>query len=941
MEAANGDLRVGLTAAEVAERRARDGTNELPSPERRGLAGSLLAMLREPMSLLLLVCGGIYVALGDRQEASMLLGFVVFIMVLSLAQERKTERALESLRDMASPRALVIRDGQRLRVSGRELVQDDVIVVGEGDRVPADAVVLEGSHLAADESVLTGESVPVRKRPWDGAEPVSRPGGDDLPFLYAGTLITAGVGLARVHATGPRSEIGRIGQAMQGHEAQETILQAETRHLVGKLAWIAGALCVLAAVGYGLAQRDALAGVLAGLTLAMAILPNEFPVVVTMFLALGAWRLSRRKVLVRRIPAVESLGAVTVLCVDKTGTLTANRMTVSRIRAGEETFDIGHLRSGPLPESMHETVEYSILASRRDPFDPMERAFKELGEEHLAGTEHLHDDWTLVREYPLRRERLAVVQLWRAPDRPLLMVAAKGAPEAIADLCRSGADERGRIENGVRELAGGGLRVLAIARGEVDEGALPAQPSAMDLRFVGLVGLVDPLRESVPGAVAECRRAGIRVVMITGDYPATAQAVARVAGLDAGRVVTGPELAAMTEDVLRVRVRDTSVFARMLPEQKLGLVEALTSEGEIVGMTGDGVNDAPALKAAHIGIAMGARGTDVAREAAAVVLLEDDFASLVHGVRTGRRIVDNLTKALAYILAVHLPIVGLTLVPIALGLPLVLLPIHIAFLHLVIDPACSIVFEGQTEEADVMARPPRDPRAPLFSRRLLAVSVLQGASVLVVVLAVYLVGLRIGQSEDDARAMTFATFLLSNLGLIFTNRSWSRVILSSSLRDGTLWAVTVGALLFLVLAVYAPPLARVFRFAPLHPVDVGLCLAASALGITWFEVAKWMGQRRRALSRRTRPGRPAAADPRPSPGTAAPGGTRCSARSDRRSALRRSCRTTGIRPRHPRFAGTRSRRSCRRNRRRTCSAPRCCRRSDTSSRRRRLPGSGS
>jgi Ca2+-transporting ATPase len=700
---------------------------------------------------------------------------------------------------------------------------------------------VEGSHLAADESLVSGESAPVRKAVWDGTRPFSRPGGDDLPFLYAGTLVTSGAGIARVHATGPRSEIGRIGQAMQAREAQETLLQAETSRLVVKLAWLAAALSALAAVGYGVATGDALAGLLAGLTVAMAILPNEFPVVVTMFLALGAWRLSRRKVLARRIPAVESLGAVTVLCVDKTGTLTANRMRVSRILAGGEAFDLARLRSEPLPESMHETVEYSILASRRDPFDPMERAFKELGEGELAGTEHLHADWQLVREYPLTRERLAVVQVWHAPDRPRLAVAAKGAPEAIAKMCGSGASEQARVEEGVRALAADGLRVLAIARSEVNEGVLPEDPSALGLGFVGLVGLEDPVRESVPGAVAECRAAGIRVVMITGDYPATAQAVARRAGLDATRVITGPELAALSDEELRARVRDTSVFARMLPEQKLRLVEALAANGEVVGMTGDGVNDAPALKTAHIGIAMGARGTDVAREAAAVVLLEDDFASLAHGVRTGRRIVDNLKKALAYILAVHLPIVGLTLVPIAMGGPLVLMPIHIAFLHLVIDPACSVVFEAQPEEADVMASPPRDPRAPLFNRRVLGVSALQGAAVLVVVLAVYFVGLRLGQSEDDARALTFASFLISNLALIFTNRSWSRVILSSSLRDRTLWGVTAGALLFLALVVYVPPLARMFRFAPLSATDVALCFGAGALSITWFEIAKLLG----------------------------------------------------------------------------------------------------
>ncbi len=369
------DIALGLSAVEVTERRRRDGYNELALTKRHGLAASLWALLREPMSLLLLVCGAIYLAIGDRSEGFMLLGFVLFIILLTLYQERKTESALSALRDLASPRALVIRDGDRIRLAGRELVHDDVIVLAEGDRVPADAVLVQTTHLSADESLVTGESVPVRKAVWDGRMPVARPGGEDLPFIFAGTLITAGAALARVHATGSRTEIGRIGKAMQTREAQETPLQLEARRLVVKLAWVGGSLSALAALVYGFVKHDMVAGVLAGLTLAMAILPNEFPVVVTMFLALGAWRLSKLKVLTRRIPAVESLGALTVLCVDKTGTLTTNRMTVRSISANAKTLDLAELGSSALPESMHETVEYSILASRKDPFDPMERNF--------------------------------------------------------------------------------------------------------------------------------------------------------------------------------------------------------------------------------------------------------------------------------------------------------------------------------------------------------------------------------------------------------------------------------------------------------------------------------------------------------------------------------------------------------------------------------------
>jgi P-type Ca2+ transporter type 2C len=837
----------GLSATEAAARLERDGPNDVGGVKASTLLASILAIVREPMSLLLVACGGIYFVLGDVQEALMLLGFVFFIMGITLFQERKTERALEALRDMASPRALVVRGGQRLRIAGTDVVLGDVLVLSEGDRVPADAVVFSSTHLQVDESLLTGESASVRKSAASGDVAPARPGGEDLPFVYAGTLVIEGSALARVHATGVRTEMGRIGQALDGHaeERQGTILQRETEHLVKRLAVIGVALSVLVVVVYGVARGSWLGGVLAGITLAMAILPNELPVVITVFLALGAWRLSRHRVLTRHIPAIEAIGSATVLCVDKTGTLTQNRMHVQAISAEGETFDVERLAREPLPETFHEAVELSILASRRDPFDPMERAFKELGETYLAGTEHLHPDWELVQEYPLSGELLAVAQVWRAPEPGgALVVAAKGAPEAIGDLCHLDEEALASLRRDALRLAEQGLRVLAVARGEQRDGPLPDRSHDLDYRLVGLVGLADPIREGVPRAIEDCREAGIRVVMITGDYPATAASIAARIGLG-GEVVSGPEIAAMTEGELRACVRDAQVFARVLPEQKLRIVQALRAEGQIVAMTGDGVNDAPALRAANIGVAMGGRGTDVAREAGSLVLLDDDFASLALAVRSGRRIVDNLRKALAYVLAVHVPIIGLTLIPIFMGWPLVLLPIHVAFLHLVIDPACSVVFEAEPDEADIMKRPPRDPRAPLFGTRALALAFLQGAIVMVVVVSVFGISLYRGQGELESRALTFTTFMVANLGLIFANRSRALAGERSG-RNVALWWVTSGAALFLGLVLYVAPLRALFRFGTLHLADVALCVAAGGLSVGWFWLGKRLTKRARA-----------------------------------------------------------------------------------------------
>lgn len=841
------DLRtVGLSETEAAERLSADGFNELPSTKQRNVFAIAFEVVREPMFLLLVACGAIYLILGDAQEAFMLLGFVFFIMGISLYQERKTERTLEALRDLSSPRALVIRGGQQKRIAGREVVRGDILLLAEGDRIPADAVVLSCGHFLADESVLTGESVPVRKIAAEGAVEISRPGGENLPFVYSGTLVVQGQAIAKALATGQWTEIGKIGKALEKLETEQTPLQQETNTLVRKLAVLGVVLCSVVVIVYGLTRANWFDGFLAGITLAMAILPNEFPVVLTIFLALGAWRISQKNVLTRRMPAVETLGSATVLCVDKTGTLTMNHMSVAMLHANSGFYDVQASANADLPEDFHELSEFAILASHRDPFDPMEKALRDLGNLYLSDTEHLHDDWALVSEYPLSNELLALSLVWRSPDGEEYVIAAKGAPEAVFDLCHFDDAHVDRHMRHVAALANQGLRVLGVARSRFRQADLPSEQHDFDFEFLGLVGLADPVRSTVPAAIRECYDAGIRVVMITGDYPGTAHNVASQIGL-AGRdeIITGPELDRMDEGDLQQRIRTVNIFARVVPEQKLRLVTALRANGEIVAMTGDGVNDAPALKAAHIGIAMGGRGTDVAREAASIVLLDDDFSSIVQAIKQGRRIFDNLKKGMAYILAIHVPIAGMTLIPVLLKWPLVLLPVHIAFLHLIIDPACSIVFEAEPEEATVMRRPPRNPSEPLFGKRTWSVSLIQGFGVLVILVALYGFALYRGQPESEARALAFTTLIIANIGLILINRSWAHTALAT-LRspNAALWWVISGAFVFLGLVLYVPVLRELFRFAELHMADVGICLFAGTVSILWFEAFKLIRQQR-------------------------------------------------------------------------------------------------
>ncbi len=832
----------GLSDKDVAERLERYGCNELPSSKKKGIIHIILEVLHEPMFMLLVACGAIYLLLGDVREAALLLGFVFVIMGITIYQENKTENALEALRDLSSPRALVIRNGEQKRIAGREVVLDDIFIVREGDKIPADGTLLWSMNLAADESLLTGESVPVRKCPSDKLETViSRPGGDDLPFLYSGSMITCGQGVAKVTSVGISTQIGKIGKALQSIKEEDTTLKKETGRLVKKIFVLAIALCFLVVCLYGFTRGEWLKGVLAGITLAMALLPEEFPVVLTIFLALGAWRMSKKNVLTRRVAAIETLGAATVLCSDKTGTLTQNKMSIKKLFNCSD-FHEWSVKAEELPEEFHSLVEYGILASKKDPFDPMEKALAELGYKTLINTEHIHEDWPLVEEYALSKELLALSHVWKIPGKKDYVVSAKGAPEAVFDLCHLRADEIQKYSEKINLMASEGLRILGVAASNFDGEKLPSSQHDFEFKFMGLIGWADPVRETVPAAIGECKTAGIRVAMITGDYSATAQNIARQIGLEnPEEVITGPELEKLEPSALAERVKRTNIFARVVPEQKLLIVNALKANGETVAMTGDGVNDAPALKAAHIGVAMGERGTDVARESSSLVLLDDDFTSIVAAVKMGRRVFDNLKKAMAYIISVHVPIAGISLLPIIVGWPVVLYPVHVVFLELIIDPACSIIFEAEEAEDNIMERKPRDPSEPLFGKRMFMLSLLQGACSLLAVAGIFAYSLKSGGGEPEARTLAFITLVISNLGIILVNRSWTKNIFASmKVKNPAIAWVVSGTLFFLGLVIYVPSLRDVFHFAFMHANDILLALSLGVVSVAWFEIIKFI-----------------------------------------------------------------------------------------------------
>lgn len=828
----------GLSDAEAKARLSVDGYNELSHKQQRTILRITAEILKEPMFSLLIAGGAVYLALGDRAEAFLLLAFATLSVVTAVVQEGRSERVLIALRNLTSPRALVVRDKVRKRIPGREVVRGDVIVLSEGDRVPADGRLIAGDDLMADESLLTGESVPVRKA-LGSTEGAARPGGDDLPFVFGGSLIVRGHGMVEIFATGPRSEIGKIGTSLGKIESVPARLATQIKRLV-RLAAVGCLLVSGAAVLlHGMMQGNWLEALLGGIAVGMAMLPEEFPLVITVFMVMGAWRISRARVLTRRASAIETLGSATVLCTDKTGTLTENRMTVVELRTGGLSYrpPIGAIE--PLQARFYALLETCVLASAIEPFDPMEKAFHAVERKARPEHSHPHQGRTLVRSWGLRPDLLAVTQAWQSKEKDESIIATKGAPEAIARLCRLSADATEKILADVDAMASEGMRILGVARARIDSSVCPNAPTDVEFEFLGLVGLADPLRKEVPSAIAECHAAGIKVIMITGDYPATARAIGRQAGLAPGRLMTGEDVDRLNDQQLAEAVRSVITFARVLPAQKLRIVEALRANGEVVGMTGDGVNDAPSLKAADIGIAMGSRGTDVAREAASIVLLDDNFSSIVETIRLGRRIYDNLRKAIGYIIAVHVPIAGLSIIPLLFGMPLVLAPAHIAFMEMIIDPVCSIVFEAESEERDLMNRLPRSAESALIPAELIIWNLLQGGLTFLLVGGVYFVGIWRDMPTDEVRALTFCTLIFANLSLILINRSFSSSLQQAlSRKNPALYVVLMVVLPLLFLTVNWEPARSLFRFGAIQVVHLSMSLVAALTMIIVLELLK-------------------------------------------------------------------------------------------------------
>lgn len=824
----NAETLEGLSSAEVVIRQKKHGFNELPSKEKMSFVGILIKMLKEPMILMLLSIVVIYFFLGDRGEAILLLASVVVIIVIEFLQENRTERSLEALRNLSSPIASVLRGGKHLTVPGRDLVVGDIIMLSEGSRVPADARLIMSSSLMVDESLLTGESMSVQK----STEP-------DLntrrQAVYSGTLVVKGHGVAVVTAIGQDTELGDIGKSLKSIELEKTLLQKEVRKVVKVIAIAAVSMTVVLIIAYGVLKSNLIEGLLSGLTLAIAMLPEEFPIVLTLFLTLGAWRLAKSKVLTRQANAIETLGSANVLCVDKTGTLTENKMKVVEVINSKG-------RSETIENSRNEIIKYGVFASQRKPFDPMDEAFINAANLSFGHVESIYEDLIIIKEYPFGEGSFSVVNAWgnsKVGTKPV--VALKGAPETVFKLCKMSPRTVTKLNKQVDELAKKGLRIIAVAKAS-HVSPLPKTRESFDFEFVGMVGLADPLRKEVPDALKTCREAGVRVIMITGDYPNTALNIARQIGMDVNETIVGQDFEALSKQDQEELVKHISVFSRVTPNTKFAIVKALKANGDIVTMTGDGVNDAPALKSANIGIAMGKKGTDVAREAAAIVLLDDNFSSIVQGIRLGRRIYDNLAKAMTYILTVHVPIAVLSLVPVFLGWPPILIPIHIVFLEFIIDPSSTIVFENEKESDDIMKRPPRKLSQPIFSKRVVIGSMITGLVVSAVLMSIYALLVNIGFDYSHAQTIIFISLVVSNL-LVIVGISGKRVIRDVfRLENKAMFAVLSIATAALTMVMSVPAIRELFKFEALNFQEVMISIALGATSLIAIVAIRWISK---------------------------------------------------------------------------------------------------
>lgn len=827
---------VGLTNEKAKELQNKYGKNILIPKKKENFLNKIIDVLKEPMFLLLLLASTIYFILGEPRDGVIMIVFIVGIISIDVFQEWKTDKTLNALKTLSAPHIQVIRNGIETTINSEDLVPGDLMIISEGIKIPADGFLLKINDLCVDESSLTGESEGVWKTLNDNSNDYFKKN-----YCYAGTLVTQGIGIVKVEKIGTETEYGKIGVNIVEAPDSPTPLQKQTNKLIKVCAYIALILFILVCIATyinlsNLPLTDRIIeSILSGITLAMAMIPEEFPVILTVFLSMGAWRLAKKNSLVRKLNSIETLGAVSVLCVDKTGTITMNKMTVTDI--------------WPLNNNKNNLLTIMGMACETNPYDSMEKAMLNYCEKNNINKDELFNG-TLIKEYSFTNERKMMGHVWFKNGK--ITIASKGSAEKILSICSLKPDELNLIKEKIFSMSSKGLRVIAVGEMILDSvDDIPNELEDCSLKFLGLIGLQDPPRPSIKKDIKKCIDAGIKVVMITGDNGITASAIANQIGLpNNNSIVTGDMIDKMSDEELREKVKYTNIFSRVIPSHKMRIVKAFKENGDVVSMTGDGVNDAPALKYADIGIAMGKRGSEVSKEAADLILLDDNFSTIVQTIKDGRRIYDNIRKSIGYIFTIHIPIAFASLLAPLLGISsnsLLLLPVHVVLLELIIDPTCSIVLERQLAEEDILKRKPRNPKENILSVKILFKSIIQGLILFIASFSTYYIYLQNNiNSIEVARSMGLSIIIISNLLLVQVNSSSKDYIYKSIKKfknDKVMWSITFGTIIGLFIILYTP-LSKILNLSALSLSNLLLVIAISAISILWYEIVKFIKNRK-------------------------------------------------------------------------------------------------
>lgn len=823
----------GLSSAEVEENRLQFGSNTLPATDGGTLTAVLKEIVLEPMFLLLLAACIIYFVLGSLEEGTIMLGAIFLVAGISIFQEYRSRNAVNALRKIATAKCVVIRNAVEIKILSEDIVQDDVLLVSEGEIIAADGILLQANDLAVNESILTGESFAVIKKV------------DGVTTLFKGTLVVSGSGLVKVTAVGVHTDFGKIGKSLQEISIVKTPLQIQIASFVKNMVWI-GAVAFLLVVGFNYyASGNIIQSFLQGLTLAMSILPEEIPVAFSTFQALGAFRLLKNNIIVKQPQYVETLGAATVICADKTGTITQNNMSIYYLYDAQQNKSIKVEEGAILPLAL---VEYAMWSSETIPFDPMEIAIHELYEK--ISPEDNRKAYTQIHEYPIGGTPPLMTHIFEGTHGEII-IAAKGADEALLQQSTASVVSKEIIYAQAKQYAAMGLRVLAVGKGKWASTNWPDKQQSFELEVLGLLAFQDPPKNNIAATIANFTAAGIPLKMITGDHAETALAIASQVQLTHNNtVLTGKEVMAMTEEMLRKEVRTVNIYARMFPDAKLKIINALKANGEIVAMTGDGVNDAPALKAAHIGIAMGKRGSEVAKSAASLILTDDDLSHMVDAVALGRKIYDNLQKAIQYIVSIHIPIILIVALPLLLGWAFtdIFSPVHVIFLELIMGPTCSIIYENEPMEKGTMQRSPRWMGNTFLSFQQLWVSVVQGLMITAGCLGIGYFYLQQGADDTQVRSMIFITLLFSNVFLTLVNRSFTFSIFTTIRYRNNLVPIIIAiSLLFIAAILFVPFLSDLFRLQSLTIVQLLFCMLVAFTATIWIELFKLLRLKKNAL----------------------------------------------------------------------------------------------